>query len=111
MNWSWLRDANAATGLKGWSIPPFWAVTCGVWAICTLYVVFTWRDGQRADDRLPILWMGAWTGILTVYSGVQRLEQRDHRETDYEAMRIKAGAPAPTVVAGSVGQANVEVGQ
>ncbi len=106
-DWGWLKDANAATGLKGWSIPPLWWGTFAVFASCTIWVVAHPKEGLSADQRLPVGWMGLWTGILVLYSAVQRGEQKDHRDTDYEALRIKAGATQPTNVTVQSQQAQV----
>lgn len=94
MTLTWLGDANLTTAAKGWSIPLLWLWTP------------IWFAFWPPDPGLATTWIGG----LVLFSGVGAFDQKVHRDTDYEALRIKAGASQPTNVTVQSGQANVSTG-
>lgn len=96
--WIWTSDGNLTTAYRGWMIPSLWLITGVVWALCAIIAVVASLAGNVVV--LPTEWLTVWTGFVTLISGIQKFEQKDFRDTDHEALRIKAGtppAPAPQV--------------
>jgi hypothetical protein len=85
MNLTWLKDANYTTAAKGWSIPALWSLTGITWSVCAVLAM-------GLDWKPPTEWLTVWTGALVLYSGVNRFEQKDHRETDYGFVERTHGA-------------------
>lgn len=87
-DWGWLKDSNFTTAAKGWSIVALWILTGVVVNLALLFAT----SPEKGEGLLTI-----WLGGLTAFSAVGAYSQANHRGTDYEALRIKAGAnqPAP----------------
>lgn len=100
LSWKFLDTLNT-TAFKALSVGALWLFTGIVWGGCAIFL-----------KNPPTEWLLAWLGGLCGFSGVSAYQFKTQRDTDWEALRIKAGASVPasqtTVQAGAVlQQANV----
>lgn len=94
-------DTLNTTAMKAWAVGALWLFTGLIWGVSTFVLAHP-----------PTEWLIAWLGGLCGFSGVSAYQFKTQRDTDWEALRIKAGAAVPasqtTVQAGAViQQANV----
>jgi hypothetical protein len=86
VDWAFLDRINT-TAFQGWAAIWLWIGTGVIWGIAAIISAITGKE-------LPVAWLATWLTGIAGLAGIGALQFNSMRNTDYEALRIKAAAEA-----------------